>query len=377
MGRKQKVRQDRRTAKIKEQLELEYQSALEIRVMEQNRGGFVFLFPLFIFGFSLSLHFLFYPENTTNAICVSVLIALIALVEVKKILRSKMYIANDRTGTDLQDFPKSDSLLQAFKLFKEGNRNQAIDRYMDGATEYGCVHSMYMLGVIDRDGGSILKGKFVHLSQPWFIEGAIRGSASVTADLVEVYLVYQLGNIKALTMYWIKMKCQYLEWSGGSQIVRKSEMKTIKGEITRSCAVCLKTDTETLTLQQCMGCSMYCYCGEDCQRTHWDAPKHNHRAECKQLKILNKYHKPFAKEIRDASIRGDIVIPALEKLRYKLGLSRPAKDYDQLQNINTHEGKPITPRNHIVARNDGTVWIGSFPNYTATTTATTRRTKTG
>ena len=103
----------------------------------------------------------------------------------------------------------------------------------------------------------------------------------------------------------------------------------------------------------------------------------HHRAECKQLKILNKYHKPFAKEIRDASIRGDIFIPALEKLRYKLGLSRPVKDYDQLQNSNTHEGRPITPSNYIVARDDGTVWIGSFPNSTATATATTRRTKTG
>ena len=272
MGRKQKVRQDRRATKIKEQLESEYQSSLEMESWK-NTGGFLFpfLFSLFVFGFSLSLHFLFYPGNTAKAIYASVMIALIAFVEGKKPLQNKMSIANNRTGPDLQDFPTSDSLLQGFKLFKDGNRNQAIDRYMDGATEYGCVHSMYMLG-LHRDGGVILKGKFIHLAQPWFIEGAIRGSASVTAELVEVYLVYQFRKTKALTTYWIEIKCQYLEWSGGSKIVRKSEMKTIKGKITRSCAVCSKTDTKTLTLQQCMGCSMYCYCGEGCQRTHTIEP---------------------------------------------------------------------------------------------------------
>jgi hypothetical protein len=61
-----------------------------------------------------------------------------------------------------------------------------------------------------------------------------------------------------------------------------------------------------------MGCSIFCYCSEDCQIFHLD--KDNHRDECKQLNILNKHHNPFAEEIRDAVVHGDIEIPALEKV---------------------------------------------------------------
>ena len=122
--------------------------------------------------------------------------------------------------------------------------------------------------------------------------------------------------------------------------------------IERSCAICGKEDTETLTLKQCVGCSACCYCGQECQSAHWE--EHNHRSECKQLKILNKYHKPYAKEIREAVIRGDTNIPALEKLRYKLGLSRPLEDYVDLD---------LSDRgiNFRAARKDGTLWAGSFP----------------
>jgi hypothetical protein len=74
-----------------------------------------------------------------------------------------------------------------------------------------------------------------------------------------------------------------------------------------------------------MGCSIFCCCSEECQIFHWD--KDNHRADCKQLNILNKYHRPYAKEIRDSAVRGDIEIPALEKLLYKLGLTRPPIEY--------------------------------------------------
>jgi len=87
------------------------------------------------------------------------------------------------------------------------------------------------------------------------------------------------------------------------------------------------------------------------------------QGECKQLKILRKYHKPYAKEIRKAAIRGEIH-PALEKLKYKLGLSRPAEDFDMLRSYGIHEGKPINPYQHVVARDDGTVWIGTTPNNT-------------
>lgn len=74
-------------------------------------------------------------------------------------------------------------------------------------------------------------------------------------------------------------------------------------------------------------------------------------------------------------MRGDIVIPALEKLRYKLGLSRPKEDYEELRDNNTRNGKTIIPSQYGIGRDDGTVWIGSFPHQTglssnATTTTT-------
>jgi len=87
-----------------------------------------------------------------------------------------------------------------------------------------------------------------------------------------------------------------------------------------------------------------------------------------------KYHKPYAKEIREAAIRGEISHPALEKLRSKLGLTRPIVEYKEL-----NEGQPIiNPFEYVVGREDGTVWIGSAPtpspirtSFDTTTTTTT------
>ena len=78
------------------------------------------------------------------------------------------------------------------------------------------------------------------------------------------------------------------------------------------------------------------------------------------MQILNKYHKPYAKEIRDAVIRGDREIPSLEKLRYKLGLTRPREEYLEFHKLKpTHNGIPIDPDDYLVGREDGKVWVGS------------------
>ena len=88
--------------------------------------------------------------------------------------------------------------------------------------------------------------------------------------------------------------------------------------------------------------------------------------ECKQLKILKKYHKPFAKDIREATIRGDHddCIPELQKLRNKLGLTRPVEDYRKI--LEGELGGELSPakdpREFLVARGDGTVHVGSIPN---------------
>merc|ERR1740130_1568420 len=132
-------------------------------------------------------------------------------------------------------------------------------------------------------------------------------------------------------------------------------LNELKHHVGRKCVICSKTDTKTLTLQQCIGCSFYCYCGEECQTRHWE--EHKHRNECKQVHILNKYHKPYAKEIRDAVIRGDKEIPSLEKLRYKLGLTRPQEEYHEFFKL-THKKY----EDYLVGREDGTLWVGSVPN---------------
>jgi hypothetical protein len=160
----------------------------------------------------------------------------------------------------------------------------------------------------------------------------------------------------ALKDYWGKLIIKYDNAAGMDKI----RFKTLKDSVERECVICSKTDIKTLTLQQCRGCSMYCYCSIECQTAHWKERKH--RNECKQLQILNKYHKPYAKEIRDAVIRGDNEIPSLEKLRYKLGLTRPAADDRELMMYHTHEGRPIDPNEYLVGREDGTVWVGSDPS---------------
>mmetsp|Transcript_9385 Transcript_9385/g.10915 ORF Transcript_9385/g.10915 Transcript_9385/m.10915 type:complete len:157 (+) Transcript_9385:487-957(+) len=138
----------------------------------------------------------------------------------------------------------------------------------------------------------------------------------------------------------------------------KGTLKEFKDNALKCCVICMKKDTDTLTLRQCIGCSTSCYCSEACQRIEWE--QFNHKGECKQVKILNKYHKPFEKEIREAAIRGE-THPALEKLRNKLGLTRPTDEYQELK-TDFHEGKQINPSKYIIARKDGTVWIGSTPN---------------
>ena len=135
-------------------------------------------------------------------------------------------------------------------------------------------------------------------------------------------------------------------------------LNELKGDLGQQCESCSKTNTET-TLNECIGCKCYCYCSVTCQTTHWN--EYNHRGECKQFHILNKYHKPYAKAIRDAAIRGDMH-PALDKLRYKLGLSRPRQEYEELLHHNTRDGKSIDPKDYLVGRDDGTVWLGSTPD---------------
>ncbi|OEU14805.1 hypothetical protein FRACYDRAFT_241363 [Fragilariopsis cylindrus CCMP1102] len=255
-------------------------------------------------------------------------------------------------------FPKSDEFVQATmdteiingKEHHKLHTNEQYALLKQGATEHGCIQSMLFLG----EGHC--NPMYLH---PWLLEGAIRGSYRCIMHLIGKCYMHQAEpkmnrNADVLYGYWGKIATNI-----DTRLCPPIALNVLKDRLGRKCAICSKTDTKTLTLKQCIGCSFHCYCSETCQTTHWK--EHNHRGECKQLRILNKYHKPYAKAIRDAAIRGDIH-PALEKLRYKLGLTRPSEDYQELLDFNTHNGKSINPKDYVVPREDGTVWVGSFPS---------------
>ena len=87
-----------------------------------------------------------------------------------------------------------------------------------------------------------------------------------------------------------------------------------------------------------------------------------HAGVCRQLGILQKYHKPFAKKIwTDIAVHGippkDIL--ELQDLRQRLGLSRPQADYQEL--LDAAKAGRLDPVQLLLPRKDGTVQIGSFP----------------
>ena len=90
--------------------------------------------------------------------------------------------------------------------------------------------------------------------------------------------------------------------------------------------------------------------------------KGQHAGVCRQLGILQKYHKPFAKKIwEDIAVRGipPKDIRELQELRQRLGLSRPQAEYQDL--LEAVQAGRLESVELILPRKDGTVQIGSFP----------------
>ena len=257
------------------------------------------------------------------------------------------------TGVDHQDyliyldgeFPVSVEYAQVIANIKSIGKREIYELYKRGVIEHNCVHSIHGAGKFMQMHGP---GRCI-FAITFFLEGAIRGSCQCAMQLAGGS---SYKPAKALQFYWIEMAVKY---GYGKKL---PHMKGYKDRLMRECAICSKTDTSTLALQQCEGCNFYCYCSEECQTLHWN--KYNHRGECKQLHTLNKYHKPYAKEIRDAGIRGDhdTDILALEKLRYKLGLDHEKHPEEIPENLFIqHEGMQNDPRIFRGARSDGTVVI--------------------
>ena len=196
----------------------------------------------------------------------------------------------------------------------------------------------------------------IHLRLPWLLEGAIRGYDYLIDRLVRSNTDAEPAVPNSLQVYWMKI-LNSLHTSYG---YNKEKRKNVRGILGNVCFKCGEEDSDDRKFQQCSGCKFYSYCGKECQLHHWN--EGNHRGECKQLQILNTYHKPYAKQIQKKIIRGDdpTEIIELQTLREKLGLSRPKHEYEELLlGLGDDKYRPVR-RRYIVARVDGTVDIGSI-----------------
>lgn len=278
-------------------------------------------------------------------------------------------------------FPPSEHSVTTDRLLNENggvvdgkNWPELATVLQDGAGS-DCVRCMHLFGRIVMNAYG---GKQNYCVLPWLLEGAIRGHLGCVASLVNgggsggggVYAHAEPCIPWALIRYWFERLEEAI--GSGQQGDGSSKAEEVKQKVGRTCFACGKEDSETVTLEKCAGCKLYYYCGKKCQLAHWRSG--GHMGECRQLKILKKYHKPHAVKIREAAIRrggiGDndsrvvVVIPQLEKLRRKLGLSRPIQEYrnllDDLHDSGSESSSSKDAREFLVARNDGTVHVGSY-----------------
>jgi hypothetical protein len=247
-------------------------------------------------------------------------------------------------------FPSSDSFVRGNEALWEqgGMQEESMALFVKGA-ESGCVSSM-------NNCTSCLtnEGKF-HRAIAWALEAAIRGGRGGIMILNDCYAIpnsIKLQKVNALSMYWTRIL-----YERGPEAVSIQAADRFEDDIGKKCFECGKKDSKkSVILKACSMCNFYFYCSEKCQLNHWKQGKHI--GECRQLFLLNKYHKPYAKEFRDKIIRGDDpkLIKELQTLRRKLGLTRPRDEYDG-ESLFKNRPKFLL----FAARNDGTVWCGSIP----------------
>jgi hypothetical protein len=275
---------------------------------------------------------------------------------------------NDRegAGSDMQrytvkeelahnSFPKSNFFTAGIGLIQAGHIEEGVDALKRGAETNGCVPCMHKYAeyyILQR------KNEIVPLTLPWLLEGAIRGHFGCMHSLIDTfYNKSKPARAGSLNDYWGKTQISLYP---DIHLTTTEERKNTKKNNGSICNICRKTDLdEGVTLVACGKCGYYYYCGKKCQLIHWKAAAGNHIGECNHLKILKKYHRPYAEEIRDKIIRGDDPksIPELQELRTKLGLNRPKEDYEELI---LHLSDDNIFRDNYNRKN-GTVHIGSTP----------------
>ena len=265
----------------------------------------------------------------------------------------------DESNYELQSYQKSDCLYVGFRHIVELNRlDAAADIFLLGA-EYGCVSCMvyYINAQWDMQN--------VHLALPWILEGAIRGNVWCMDRFIQfIYFETKPVHACALGNYWAKMVIKFSSAMYRTHLTHEYRIR-IKKTRASTCFVCEETEfDEGVTLEKCGMCKYVSYCGKACQLVHWQEEIGNHISECRQLKILQEYYKPYAREFREAIIRGDDpkTMDRLQTLRTKLGLNRPKEQYkDLLLLLNNNNNNRPNPYKYLVARKDGTLHIGSTP----------------
>ena len=248
---------------------------------------------------------------------------------------------------------KSNYYNVGWRLRDADQHDLARDAFQRGS-ETGCIPCMHCYTSYLSKGG---KESMIHLRLPWLLEAAIRGHSCIMNELIIFYKDAEPALPNSLQMYWTKI-LNSLDTSWG---FNKEKRKNNRGSVGSVCFGCSEEDSVDRNFQKCSGCKVYSYCGKECQLTHWN--EGNHRGECKQLQILNTYHKTYAKQIHRKIIRGDdpTEIIELQTLREKLGLSRPKDEYEKLLLFLGDDCDDYSSirREYIVARDDGTVHIGS------------------
>ncbi|OEU06870.1 hypothetical protein FRACYDRAFT_252770 [Fragilariopsis cylindrus CCMP1102] len=263
--------------------------------------------------------------------------------------------------TDPAGFPTSDFFQRANHLIvtREGKEkifNNVMDIWQQGA-ETGCIPSMI------NYAGNTSQHK-PHLGLPLLLEGAIRGHPHAVVLLVDqCYEKSEPLRPFSLCMYWSKMVKNWVGIEGEKYRKFLEEEKKMNNDLYKHCNICGKQESDLVDLKTCNGCKLPSYCSKQCQTIDWE--EGTHKNECNQLKILMKYHEPYANEIREQIMRGDDpkTMISLQKLRNKLGLTRPRKEYEEYLDdsiIFQINRVTINPSTLLIPRNNGTVYVGSW-----------------
>ena len=276
------------------------------------------------------------------------------------------------TTAAIKEFPESTFFVKAESFDKKGNFSKANKLYQQGI-ENGCVRCLFKHAMDILCDGSTIATNIItelvnnninlHLVLPLLLEGAIRGNHDAINIVSQAYRQARPNEKEhkqvgwPLIFYWQKIDFKNNDREQRNQT---KEIKKVKKEIGTQCSVCEKKESETVTLLKCDGCHFNFYCSRECQKKSW--VEGQHAGVCRQLGILQKYHKPFAKKILKDIVVHRMApkdIPELQELRRQLGLSRPRADYQDF--LEAAKIQQLDQVKLILPRKDGKVQIGSFP----------------